>query len=582
MATVTSGAFGIDLTSFFDFAHDPTDGTVITHTATTWAVDFGGGTVLTWTGSSLTYDSNHIPNAGSFSDLVVTFNGSLYVAIHGLTLGVAGYLSNIGFTADLLDAMFENSDTITGSAASDAIMGWRGTDTIHGGGGNDTISGDDFLSFPLQGNDILYGDAGDDIITGDLGNDVISGGSGVDNLSGGGGNDTIHGDAAADFLNGGTGSDVIDGGAGIDRISFTGSVAVTVDLTNTGAQLVSTYDGLKTLTSIENVLTGGFNDTIIGNDVANVLNGNTGDDTVSGGGGNDSIAIVEGADVIDGGNGIDTAYVGFYIFADNTGVMIDLSLTSAQDIGDGRGSLTLTNVENLTGSDFGDTLIGNSGANVLDGGIGADQLTGRGGNDTYVIDSAGDQITEVAAGGTADLVLSSITRTLTANLENLTLTGTSVINGTGNTLANVIIGNTGGNILKGGDGADTLSGGGGDDALYGQTGQDSLTGGAGRDAFVLNSPLTAANADTITDFSVPADTIKLENSVFTELGGAGVLATAKFFIGANAHAAADRIIYNSSTGALYYDGNGNASGGKTLIATLDTGLALTHNDFVVI
>lgn len=127
-----------------------------------------------------------------------------------------------------------------------------------------------------------------------------------------------------------------------------------------------------------------------------------------------------------------------------------------------------------------DTLYGGSGNDRLDGGSGADKLYGGTGNDTYVVSSASDRVIESAGAGT-DTVRASASFSLSSNVENLTLTGSHAINGTGNSLANKIYGNEAANTLKGGSGTDTLSGNGGNDKLYGGSGSDKLMGGNGND-----------------------------------------------------------------------------------------------------
>ncbi len=136
--------------------------------------------------------------------------------------------------------------------------------------------------------------------------------------------------------------------------------------------------------------------------------------------------------------------------------------------------------DNLFGGTGNDSLIGGLGNDTLNGGLGIDSLNGGVGDDTYTIDSATDTITEATNSGT-DTVRSSVAYTLGANLENLILTGTSAINGTGNSFNNIVFGNTVNNTLNGRAGNDTLDGNLGNDTLNGDDGNDSLQGGPGND-----------------------------------------------------------------------------------------------------
>jgi serralysin len=240
------------------------------------------------------------------------------------------------------------------------------------------------------------------------------------------------------------------------------------------------------------------NDTLVGSSGGDGMLGFDGDDTFLGG---------AGADAMDGGTGINTASYA------NAAASVFANLANpAANTGDAAGD-TYASIQNLTGSRFNDTLVGKAGANLLDGGAGDDVLVGNGsldilrggpGNDTYVLSDGGDIVQD--AGG-IDRVSTTISRSLLAAgltvVENLSLTGAAGINGTGNTLANLIIGNDAANTLDGGTGNDQLLGRGGNDVLIGGLGKDAMNGGVGTDLFryaaASHSP-TGANADVITDF----------------------------------------------------------------------------------
>ncbi|WP_068952732.1 calcium-binding protein [Pararhizobium polonicum] len=391
--------------------------------------------------------------------------------------------------------------------------------------------------------------AGNDSYDGSLG--ILDGATGVGTgfVSGGDGEDDILGGKRAENLSGGNGDDDIDGGAGNDQIYG--------DAGN------------------DQLIGGSGNDYIYGGADNDILDGGSGIDYLSGGTGGDLYLVDNIADrVIEAvGEGQD------FVFTS-----VSYTLEYGQEIEALVYYPISTTVKSvtLTGNAFAQSITGGSGNDTLDGGGGSDTLTGGSGNDTYIIDG-GDRIIEDGLGGT-DLVKSSVSYTLAANVENLTLTGSGNISGKGNGLANTIVGNSGKNTLSGGAGKDTLSGGSGDDSLNGGLAADKLTGGAGKDVFLFDTALGGGNIDTITDFSVIDDTIHLQNSVFTALTKAGALSSAAFASNTTGLAgdASDRIIYEKDTGKLFYDADGTGSAGGVQFALLAKDLALTAADFIIV
>ena len=321
---------------------------------------------------------------------------------------------------------------------------------------------------------------------------------------------------------------------------------------------------------------------IDGNPVTSALQitGTTSADTLRGGEGAQILRGLAGADTLHGGQGDD-----IYVLND-ADTVVEAASAGTDTVQAGISYTLVGNVENLTltgsgaingtGNTLANTVTGNSGANILNGATGADRLAGGLGNDTYITDG-GDVITEAASAGN-DTVQSSVGYTLGGNLENLRLSGSGAISGTGNALNNSITGNTGANALNGSTGNDTLNGG---------AGKDALTGGTGSDNFRFSTALSAStNLDTIKDFSTASDTIQLDNAIFKKLVNAGPLGAANFRASASGNAvdSNDYIVYETDTGKLFYDADGSGAGAKVQFALVGTSVhaALTAADFTVV
>jgi Ca2+-binding RTX toxin-like protein len=441
---------------------------------------------------------------------------------------------------------------IAGDNSAQVLTGYAGDDVINALGGNDTVFGN-------AGNDTLDGGARNDYIGGDAGNDVLRGGADHDTLYGGDGDDSLEGGTGNDNLLGNNGNDtyLFGKGDGEDTIGGDGEISasklnvlqfktgvlpsevlvsrfrddlvlsivgttdkVTVSwffesdspgLSSNPVQVVKFANGtswdITTLigkafagTSAADYVTGttaadvmfglAGNDQLDGRGGDDVLSAGAGNDYLFGGAGNDSLDGGTDADVMYGEMGNDTYIVDNVADVTNESVNAGIDTVKASlnwSLAANLENLTLTGSTaiNGTGNELDNVLTGNGAANVLaggagndvlDGGLGNDTLVGGAGNDTYVVNVATDVVTELAGEG-MDTVTSLVTWTLGSNLENLTLTGTSAINGTGNTLDNWLIGNAAANTLTGGAGNDILDGG---------AGTDKLVGGAGDDIYVVD------------------------------------------------------------------------------------------------
>ncbi|WP_205690200.1 FG-GAP repeat protein [Caulobacter sp. SLTY] len=235
----------------------------------------------------------------------------------------------------------------------------------------------------------------------------------------------------------------------------------------------------------DNYLGGNLDDDLSGGGGDDILNGGLGADLMAGGTGGDTYHVDNIGDVTDetGGDGTDTVVSSISWTLGTDIENLTLSGTAAINAtGNGLANVLTGNdgVNQLDGGDGADQLLGGLGGDLLNGGAGADQMAGGAGSDTYVVDDAGDTITELSGEG-IERVRASVSFTLGAELENLQLTGAGNIDGTGNGLANQIDGNSGDNILSGGGGNDILRGNGGLDELGGEDGSDQLRGGDGND-----------------------------------------------------------------------------------------------------
>ncbi len=436
------------------------------------------------------------------------------------------------------------ADALNGGGENDVLSGGLGNDTIDGGTGIDTLnlSLDDADSArkwrvnlslgvaqvngvtedTLRNVESVVGGSQDDVLTGDGNANRLDGGAGNDSLYGGGGNDILVGGAGANYLQGDGGFDTVD-------YSYVTSGGITATLNSgvvtfpdgSGADyhlgiiiVAGNQQNLDQIENVEAIVGTKFGDTIsaagdyrsvFGGVADRQIDGAGGNDVITGGTGNDTLAGGLGSDTIDGGAGTDTLDLTIDAGDAARGFKVDLTTGNAY-VNDGKNVVedTLSNIENVIGTNQRDTLIGNAVSNVLSGGLNDDTFGSGGGNDTFNGGAGSD---------TVSYQLTAFDQTLRSVVANLATGTAAITDANGNALTHSftsienLTGSNANDTLTGDGNANTLGGVGGDDTLDGAAGNDVLIGGDGNDTFVFRS---GSGKDTILDFTSGADTIKLQ------------------------------------------------------------------------
>ena len=633
------------------------------------------------------------------------FYGSEYKNLIGsgsVMVSIAAGTDNLSNAAIFATGMYGTNavDEIYGSSQGEEIFALGGNDYIESGLGNDVVDGGD-------GADYIDAGAGDDDLNGGASNDYLYAGSGDDIVDAGAGDDIIIGGD-------GEGDDTYIGGSGIDTIKYTSAVAgITVNLAlNTATSIAgndASHIGNDNLSGIENIISGNYDDNLVGDVNKNVITGNAGNDTLDGG---------LGGDLLIGGSGNDTYILNDFftgygryksptywtkmsdqILEDKDSGIDTVRASLSYSLGNNLENLTLTGTANVngTGNKLDNTITGNAGKNVLNGGAGNDTLNGGAGSDKiyggsgndilggylfyddvllndpsflalldyekaysvdklygglgddlYVIDRYANTplIYEYRNQGVDTILGDLLNYTINDNVENYVNDANFSENGvpititiTGNNLDNIIktsptsydslsqilttldptnpaqvafygmggndtlISSSGNDILDGGAGNDVLIGGDGSDNIIGRDGNDVINGGSGNDIlegnkgadlFVFDAALNSlTNLDVIVDFASGSDKIQLSKSVFDQLSSIapsanGVALDANDFLSGSSinetSNSGQHLLYNSFTGVLYYDADGNGANTATQIALIGTSAHpnLSAADFLVV
>jgi uncharacterized delta-60 repeat protein len=451
------------------------------------------GSVVTWGGMGYTLYGGYVNFGGDSSSVADKLDGTIgveqifstsaaFAALRKdgsvVSWGYGGYGgSNNSVVANKLDGTIDVEKVFSGDSAFAALRedgsvvtwGWPWSGGDSSSVADKLVNVEDISDIYTNNtaNQMLTGTDGDDQLSGAFGDDILWGNGGNDMLAAMGGNDLAFGGLGNDLLIGGEGEgdDTYVGGEGVDTVKYTSALAgITVDLAEGTAYSTDGNDaaaiGTDLLIDIENVIAGNFNDLLIGNAVANSLEGGAGDDWLRGG---------DGADALDGGLGSDTADYSDKIA--DVAVTLNGAVDASVMVG-GVAEDTLRSIENLIGGAGNDALTGDGADNSFRGGEGADTLDGGAGSDTA---DYSDKIAdvEVTLNGAIDamVMVGGVAEDTIRSIEN-------VIGGAGN---DVLTGDAAGNILSGSDG---------DDTLQGAAGNDRLDGGFDADTVVFSGNLT--------------------------------------------------------------------------------------------
>jgi Ca2+-binding RTX toxin-like protein len=587
-----------------------------------------------WDGASLWFDADGTgaaamqriatlqPGATLLATDISVVNGS------GSSMtGTSGNDSLVGTTGNDTIHGLSGDDTLDGLAGNDSLAGGAGSDNLIGGDGNDTLAGWD-VGDTVDGNEMEA-----DTLSGGLGDDQFYVDNAGDALSDSGGLDTVHVRDMDWTLGAGFENLIIDNaraehgftGIGNELDNFMAATWAGSRLEGLGGNdtLIGGSDGGN---SRAHVLGGEGNDSIRGtSDSDDTLDGGAGNDTISAVG--DDILIFSvapgaaNADVIQdfagdillldrtvhanaGPSGrfaagdarfwssatgaahdaddrviYNTANGQLWYDADGSGAgAAQLIATMA-----GAPALVATDIEIIDGSGPGQLINGTAGNDTLVGTVGNDTINGLGGNDTFVAGSRGGDDTIDGGSGTDSIEFRErATTSVTVNFgSGFTQHGLDTISFTG--IERVVAGNFN-DFLDGGAGSQNLAGQGGNDWLWGAGGADTLWGGAGADTFAFRE-MGTANADRVSDWTSGSDKVALDDSAFTAIGALGNFAAGdgRFWAAAGAtggHDANDRVIYNTSTGSLYYDADGSGAGAAQLIATFQGNPAVAATDII--